>query len=417
MAATLNYGAREITSDGAGRSKSRLRLLVACPAFGVSSEPWIIRQLVGFESVDPALLCWQIVKTTHATELSGCPVTELPFSLVPQGGIKRWIERLDHAPSGNFARGSREEERYLGQLLDHVQPDVVLAHFGHVGLRLLPLTSRRGVPLVLHVHGADVSSRLARDRWYRWSLQRSLPRFSAVVVVGSHQREWVSKQGVAEHRLHLIPCGVPVARFSPQRRPKRAEVRFITVCRLVPWKGVAQCIKAFASVHRELKHATLHVVGDGPERSSLEALAVDYGLHDAVTFTGALNSHEVRDQMQEADVFLQHSLTHTSGWVEGFGVSIAEAASMALPVVVTHSGGIPDQVIDGVTGYLVEERDVDAMARAMMRLACSQEQRRCMGDAGRARMSEYFDTHRQVARLERVLVEAATRAGNGSRQQ
>ena len=412
----MNSCTHEKSLGGAAQPKRIVRLLVACPAFGVSSEPWIVRQVVGFKSVDLEVICWRFDKAANPTDMAKFPITELPFNLAATVGTRRWVERLYRAPSGNFARGSRDEEWCLEQLLDRVRPDVVLAHFGDVGLRLLPITSRRGVPLVLHVHGADVSSRLARDRWYRWSLKRSLPRFSAVVVVGSHQREWVSKQGVAEHRLHLIPCGVPVARFSPQRRSKREGVRFITVCRLVPQKGVAQCIDAFARVHREFEHSTLYVVGDGPERSRLEALAADYGLRDAVTFTGALNSQEVRDQMQEADVFLQHSLTHASGWVEGFGVSIAEAASMALPVVVTRSGGIPDQVIDGVTGYLVEERDVRAMARAMRRLAGSQEQRQRMGDAGRARMIKCFDTDRQVAQLERVLVDAATRTGSGSLQ-
>jgi colanic acid/amylovoran biosynthesis glycosyltransferase len=93
----------------------------------------------------------------------------------------------------------------------------------------------------------------------------------------------------------------------------------------------------------------------------------------------------------------------SNGWVEGFGVTIAEASAMNLPVVVTSCGGITDQVIDGVTGYIVPQRDANAMADRMKRLVEDIDLRSKMGQAGRMRMVKNFDTKKQIQKLEMVL--------------
>jgi glycosyltransferase involved in cell wall biosynthesis len=263
------------------------------------------------------------------------------------------------------------------------------------------------VPLVAHFHGLDVSSAL-RNRWYRSSLLRHLHRFAAIVVVGSHQRRWMIQQGVTEKRIHLIPCGVPTAFFTPAtEREASNRLRILAVSRLVPWKGIEESIRAFALARQSGIDAELEVVGDGTQRTELEALADHLGLQAHIRFSGPLGPADVRRCMSRSDVFVQHSLTHASGWCEGFGVSLAEAASMGLPVVATRSGGIPDQVIDGQTGFLVEERDVSAMADALVRLATDPELRKRLGAAGRQRMIECFDTTHQIAHLEQVMLDAA----------
>jgi glycosyltransferase involved in cell wall biosynthesis len=103
-------------------------------------------------------------------------------------------------------------------------------------------------------------------------------------------------------------------------------------------------------------------------------------------------------------VFLQHSMNGSNGWVEGFGVSIAEAASSGLPVIVTECGGIPDQVVNQETGLIVPQGDVQAMSDAMLRLARDAALRSRMGRAGRQRAVACFDARRQIERLEDVLL-------------
>jgi glycosyltransferase involved in cell wall biosynthesis len=282
----------------------------------------------------------------------------------------------------------------------------ILCHFGQNALRVLPAAEAAGIPLVVHFHGLDISSSL-NNRWYRWSLKRSLPKFAAIVCVGSQQKERLIGLGVAADRIHLIPCGVPVSRFPLSRRPPDpAGIRFICVSRLVEWKGVDFCIKAFARLGEKLPRSRLVIVGDGAERAKLETLAAKLGVAKAVEFTGSQSELQVRAHFESADIFLQHSLNHSSGWFEGFGVSVAEASAMGLPVVVSACGGMLDQVVDGATGIIVPQRDDLAMSDAMLRLGVDPALRARMGDQGRERMVRHFDTELQVAKLEQVLMDA-----------
>ena len=267
--------------------------------------------------------------------------------------------------------------------------------------------SSKDVPIVAHFHGLDVSSALRQDRWYRWSLLRSLPRFAAVVVVGEHQLNWMLAQGVPRERMHLIPCGAPVPDYGDGSSRATDVVRFIAVSRLVEWKGVDLTIRAFAKVATKTRRVELLIVGDGPERGSLQSLAESLGLTSRITFAGACSAEQVRNYYQSSHVFVQHSVSHSTGWVEGFGVTIVEAAASGLPVVVSQSGGIGPQVVHGETGFLIEERNVDAMANAMASLAEDPELRKRMGLQGQKHVECHFDSAQQIEKLEHVLMRAA----------
>src|SRR5690606_39210585 len=116
--------------------------------------------------------------------------------------------------------------------------------FGQIALRILPLATMGGIPLVAHFHGLDLSS-LLRNRWYRWSLLRCLSSFDAIVVVGSHQRKWLVEHGADPEKVYLIPCGVPTSDFQPLPRPAGEQCRFIAVSRLVEGKGLEFSLRAF----------------------------------------------------------------------------------------------------------------------------------------------------------------------------
>jgi glycosyltransferase involved in cell wall biosynthesis len=313
---------------------------------------------------------------------------------------------LANLGSGNFFGAVGVEKRRMVDVLRRENASAILCHFGQNALRVLPAAEAAGIPLVVHFHGLDISSSL-NNRWYRWSLKRSLPKFAAIVCVGSQQKERLIGLGVAADRIHLIPCGVPVSRFPLSRRPPDpAGIRFICVSRLVEWKGVDFCIKAFARLGEKLPGSRLVIVGDGAERAKLETLAAELGVAKAVEFTGSQSELQVRAHFESADIFLQHSLNHSSGWFEGFGVSVAEASAMGLPVVVSACGGMLDQVVDGATGIIVPQRDDLAMSDAMLRLGVDPALRARMGDQGRERMVRHFDTELQVAKLEQVLMDA-----------
>jgi glycosyltransferase involved in cell wall biosynthesis len=303
----------------------------------------------------------------------------------------------------NFFAAVGTERRRIERLVRDIKPGVILCHFGFMALRMLPVARRLRIPTVAHFHGLDLSSAL-NNRWYRWSLLRALKEFQAIIVVGSHQKRWVIEQGADPERVFLIPCGVPTGQFKPGRPGPSGGARFVTVCRLDEAKGVDHSIRAFAKVAERFADARLQVVGDGPLRERLEALAGRLGLNDSVTFTGPVAPEQVRNILAESDIYVQHSIVSPRGSTEGFGVAIAEASSCGLPVVATRCGGIEDQLVDGQTGYCVQQKDIEAMAQRMAELAADRGLRERLGAAGRKRMVEMYDSARQAGKLEEVLL-------------
>jgi len=173
---------------------------------------------------------------------------------------------------------------------------------------------------------------------------------------------------------------------------------------LVEEKGLEYTIRAFAEVIEKIPNAILKILGDGPLREDLESLTVELRVNETVRFEGAVPPKRVREAMEEPDIFLQHSITASTSACEGFGVSVAEAASCEMPIVASRSGGLADQILDGETGFLVEERNTEEMAERMILLAKDFDLRAKMGAAGRKRMVECFDTKDQVGKLEELLL-------------
>ena len=370
---------------------------------GERSEVWVWRQLMLFSHTQPVVFTWTRKNAADypmgdiSVHLAGTPED-------PQLGYGRWLWRLRNLVSGNFFGTQGTEKNRIVEVLHENQVSAVLCHFGQSALRLLPACEAADIPIVAHFHGQDISSGL-NNRWYRWSLKKMLPRFAAVVCVGSQQMQRLRDLGVPADRLHLVPCGAPSACFPLSRRcPDPKSTTYICVSRLVESKGVAHCIGAFALAAEKLAGSQLIVVGDGDVRDSLETLVRELGISASVHFAGSCSEEEVRSLLKKSDVFLQHSLDHSSGWFEGFGVAVAEAASIGLPVIVSACGGLMDQVVHGETGIIIPQKDEEAMADAMVQLGRDAQLRAWMGDNGRQRMLVHFDTTTQVEKLERVLL-------------
>jgi colanic acid/amylovoran biosynthesis glycosyltransferase len=130
------------------------------------------------------------------------------------------------------------------------------------------------------------------------------------------------------------------------------------------------------------------------------------GVADRVHFLGSQPARVVMEELRRACVFVQHSVTSRLGDKEGWPVSIAEAMAAGLPVIATRHAGIEQQVVEGETGYLVEERDSARMAERMIELATQPERRVVLGRRGRQVAQQAFDQRRLVQQLETVLLTA-----------
>ncbi len=400
-----------VLESGAGRRRPALeglRALVVCRHLGRASEVWLHRQITGFRRVEPTVLCW-VRENAESYPFKGIEVVRLTSEPAPYDGRGRWIWRLRNLRTRNFYGAVGEERRMLGETLRRTRPQVILAQFGTTACRVLPAALERNIPVVAHFHGVDVTGALANP-WYRISLQRCLPRFAAMVVVAEYQKETLVKLGAPPEKIHVIPCGVPVADLPEARQTGRQPCRFLAVGRLVEKKAPDALLMAFGKCHREVPDARLGIVGDGPLFDHSRRLVEELRLETAVEFAGSRPSDFVAGELQRSGVFLQHSVTSGGGDMEGWPVSIAEAMAAGLPVVSTRHAGITSQVVDGTTGFLVDERDWNAMGEAMLTLARDPTLRTRMGRAGRERAARCFDQKHMIDKLETVLM-AATGTG------
>src|SRR6266487_3478758 len=163
------------------------------------------------------------------------------------------------------------------------------------------------------------------------------------------------------------------------------------VGRLVERKGVAHLIEAIARLGRGDEGARLEIVGDGPERPGLEALAGRLGVASRVVFRGKIPPDELQASYARAAVCVLPSVLDARGDTEGLGVVLLEAMNHGTPVIASRVGGIPDIVEDGVSGLLVPPGDADALAAAVRRVRDDPDLARRLGEGGRRRLREQFN--------------------------
>jgi colanic acid/amylovoran biosynthesis glycosyltransferase len=245
----------------------------------------------------------------------------------------------------------------LRAVMAQSRPAVIHAHFAHNGL-LASMATRKQIPVIVDYHGYDVLS-LARDEGWK---------HFAHFLNGSHGIVHSSflEHEVAAHlhvRLHRVTLGVDQNVFEGRNRDGRwpGVLTLLTVGRLVDVKGHDVAIRAFATLvgAEGSGRARLFIVGDGPERQSLEDLARELDVEDRVIFSGALSQTEVAQAMAEADFLLMPSLP-LGGWQESFGRVAIEGLASGLAVIGTRTGGLAETIGSG--GWTVEPGDHSKLA-------------------------------------------------------
>ncbi|MFD4590541.1 glycosyltransferase family 4 protein [Streptomyces rubiginosohelvolus] len=180
------------------------------------------------------------------------------------------------------------------------------------------------------------------------------------------------------------PAGGVRERYGLGGRPV-----ILCAARLVPRKGQDTLIRALPAVRRSVPDAVLLLTGDGPYARTLHRLAADTGVADAVVLAGGRPHPEMPEHYAAADVFAMPCRTRRGGLeVEGLGIVFLEAAAAGLPVLVGDSGGAPDTVRDGETGYLVDGRNTAAVADRLVTLLRDRAAAAAMGEKGRAWVRE-----------------------------
>ncbi len=275
-----------------------------------------------------------------------------------------------------------------------------------------------GVKRVHGVHGRDVFDLEGKNRKYNLLRKAIRPLVEQYTTVSRDLQRWlVEVIGVPPRRVVQIYNGVNQRSFRPGPRPQElAPQGFLgeeclvvgTVGRLAAVKDQATLLRAFALLGRRepaMEHRLrLVLVGDGPERESLQALAGELGILERTWFAG--DRDEVPELLRLFDLFVLPSLG------EGISNTLLEAMATGLPVVATRVGGNPELVREGENGLLTPPGDAEALARALSMLLGDAERRREMGAASLARVRRDFHWERTVAKYLEVYDRVLGRGGD-----
>lgn len=318
---------------------------------------------------------------------------EVAFTPTVSGRIQRKVHRVT---------GS---SRRVRRLIARHSVDLIHAHFLDDAMLVVREAERLGIPLVITVHGRDVTARDSISKYPVRRLRKTLEYASRIIAVSQFTADAVMALGAPEDkvRIHRIGIGVPAQRHDSVE----ATVDVAFVGRLVEKKGILDLLTAISRAQElQGRSITSTVIGDGPMRSVAERLASDLGL--AVSFLGAQPPAIVERALASSRVFVAPSMRAANGDSEGFGMVFLEAAAQNLPVVSYRHGGVPEAVDDGVTGLLVPEGDRDELAISIVDMLSNPDRARSMGRAGRRRVEEEFDVRTQTRVLEHIYDEVVT---------
>lgn len=295
------------------------------------------------------------------------------------------------------------------------RPCLIHAHFGPAGYDALRLARLARVPLVTSFYGFDLDS--LPSRWPKWSRRyRDLFTHGDLFLAeGAHMRDRLIGMGCPEERVLVKHLGADLERlpFQPRRLEEDGEVRVLLAASFREKKGVPLAVEALGLAVQSdpgMK-IRLTIIGDArpdnpaelAEKSRLIELVREYRLEDRVDLLGYRPYSTFLEQLYASHIFMAPSRTASDGDCEGGApVSLIEASASGMPIISTFHCDIPEVVMDGNSGFLVREGDVEALAERLAFMVRDPGLWEKMGAAGRRHMEEQFDQERQARKLEDI---------------
>jgi len=372
------------------------KIAIFSPNIGERSETFIRRHI---EDLYPgrvvAVTFRQRVKTARSWDLS-CP-TRTVLDLSFEGS--RIGRRL-----GLLIPLKLLELYYQQAVFDWLKAQnvtVMLGQYLHQSWPFIRLASKNGIRFFAHAHGYDLSQIWAQPRWRR--RYADYRNSAGVIVVNEIMKQRMMSVGLPVQLIHNVPYGVDIPNATPQ--PERSDTcKFLAVGRMVGKKAPILTLSAFQIAQRICPGLRLNFVGSGPLFGDVEKFVFEQGLQSSVTLHGGKSHEFVLDLMKSSRVFVQHSVVNPITLdEEGVPVAILEAMAHGVPIISTTHAGIPEAVQDGVSGILVKEGDVQAMAEAMVRLAGDPALISAMGQAARKSALERFSWETEREKLLEIL--------------
>ncbi len=281
--------------------------------------------------------------------------------------------------------------------------DIVHCHFGPNGIIGVLLKSV-GISgkYITSFYGYDVSSYVRR--YGKNSYKELFEKGDLFLPISEYMKNELIYLSCPEEKVIIQYMGIDISKFKFKswHFVQGGKTNILTIARLVEKKGLIYSIKAVARVIQKYSNIEYKIVGDGPLKDELINLIKELKAEDKIKLLGSRNSSEIVLLLERSHIFLLSSVTAASGDMEGMPVSIMEAQAMGLPVISTYHSGIPELIQDGKSGFLVSEKDVDALAQKIEYLIEHPEIWPEMGKVGREFVEKKCDTRKLTQNLTRI---------------
>jgi colanic acid/amylovoran biosynthesis glycosyltransferase len=288
---------------------------------------------------------------------------------------------------------------YTTYLLDK---DIIHCHFGTTANKFLFIKDILNVPYITTFHGFDVNSYVEENGKGVYS---ELFRKGDIFTYNSEAtKKKLESLTCPLSLMRKMPMGIKLDQFRHKERRinLNGQIKILSVGRLVEFKGREHSIKAVASIVDAFPSISYKIVGNGPLRQGLEDLIKMLGMQHHIQILGWATTEELINLYEESHIFLHPSITASNGDMESQGLVLLEALASGLPIIATYHNAIPESVIDGKFGFLVKEKDVDALAERLTYLIEHPNIWSAMGSAGRKFVEERFDIIKLNKKLEEI---------------
>ena len=365
---------------------------------------WIYNPLIGLNKFKPIVIC-QYKQNLNLFPFK--PIYSLDINpIFNQPRLKRLF--LKPIIKAQIAM---KRSRYFCRVLRENNVLLLHSHFGDEAFRNLRVKKKLGIPMITTFYGIDVS-KLAKKNIWKYRYKKLFREGELFLTEGNYMKKSLIELGCPEEKVVVQHLGIDLNKIKFLRREiKDSEnIKILVAGTFREKKGIPYALEAFAMIGQKYKNIELTLVGDsnGTPREELEKrkifnIIAKHNLYNSVRILGYQSYDVFYKELYKHHIFLSPSVNASDGDSEGGApVSIIEASASGMPVISTFHCDIPEIILDKKSGYLVKERDVDALTTVLENLAEHPESWASIGLAGRQHIEQEYNLTKQVKKLENL---------------
>ena len=276
--------------------------------------------------------------------------------------------------------------------------DLVLAQYGMVGADAVPYCKLINLPLIIHFHGHDAHRKTIIEN-YLPAYKKMFKYASSIIVVSTKMQQKLLEMGAPKDKIFLNVYGVDL---DENQQPANGK-NCLAVGRFVDKKAPYLSILAFERVLKIHPNATLTFVGTGYLFETCKRIVASKKLENSILLVGEQSNQQVKSLMKEHAIFIQHSVEAFDGDSEGTPVSLLEACSFGMAVIVTRHAGMEDVIQNNVNGLLIDEGDLDSMAENIIKLLDDSALCKRLGFQAKETIRNNYTKEKSLQALQSIL--------------